>query len=163
MEKSRLRECGQQKRKTDYQRARTKNKETENNWIKASTASRSSHWDQGHSSFWCLLGEWAYQKSLLITKVLQETITHMDGDDTEEKTERNTQFMYTPSKTTYQRTWSARSCYELLGWKQIWHSLVCTEIPSTNKACWGEFSVRCVTRKPSFKTILHCNPYIKLS
>lgn len=98
----------------------------------------------------CLLGEWAYQKSLLITKVLQETITHMDGDDTAEKTERNTEFMYTTSRT-YQRTWSVRSCYEPLGWQQTWHSLVCTEIPSTNKACRSEFSVRHIRWTPIFK------------
>lgn len=48
---------------------------------------------------------------------LQETITHMDGDDgTEEKTERNTQFMYTPSRTaTHQPTQSARGRWKPLG------------------------------------------------
>lgn len=41
----------------------------------------------------------------------------MDGDDgTEEKTERNTQFMYTPSRTaTHQPTQSARGRWKPLG------------------------------------------------
>ncbi len=69
-----------------------------------------------------LLEEWAYQKSLLITKVFAGTITHTDGDGTEEKTERNIEFMYVTTRITHQQTWSICSESKQQEWKQSWHS-----------------------------------------
>lgn len=106
-----------------------------------------------------LQGEWAYQKSLLITKVLQETITHMDGDDTEEETERDTEFMYTTSRT-HQRTWSVRSCKEWLGWEQTWHSLVFPVVSSKNNAGRSSFAVGLSKWKPHFELFLQ-HPFKK--
>lgn len=69
----------------------------------------------------------------------------------QKRRQRETEFMYTTSRTYQQWTWSVHSCYELLGWKQTWHSFVCTEIPSTNKARRSEFSVRYIRWKHLLK------------
>lgn len=44
--------------------------------------------------FWSSFGEVSIPKISIDHQGFAGTITHMDGDDTEEKTERNTEFMY---------------------------------------------------------------------
>lgn len=56
--------------------------------------------------FWSSFGGASVPKVSIDHQGFAGAITHVDGDDTEEKTERNTEFMYITTSITRQRTWS---------------------------------------------------------
>lgn len=77
------------------------------NLLSKHTISKQAHLASSHNEtnvvlpFWSSFGGMSIPKVSIDHQGFAGTITHMDGDGTEEKTERNIQFMYITTSITH--------------------------------------------------------------
>lgn len=108
------------------------------------TKEKQAHLASRHNETNAVMPVWSSFGEMIIPKVSIDhqgfagTITHTDGDDTEEKTERNIEFMYITTNITHQQTWSICSVEKKQQeWKQSWHSP--EEFKHRLSVYWGVF------------------------